>query len=128
MTEAELEDALEAAAPIPSYTSVDGLPQTRIRALTREHAEAAATAKLAEERKKALAEEILTLVTALNAPKTIDVEGYRVTRVIGTPRHTLNVDKLVLAGVSKTTILKATDTKQGKDYVSVTAPKRPVLV
>lgn len=113
---------------IPSYKSIDGLPQTRIRALTREYAEAQATVKVAEEKKKAIAEEILTLVSALNAPKSIDVEGYRVTRVAGAPRHTLNVDKLVLAGVSKATILKATDTKQGKDYVTVTPPKREKLL
>jgi hypothetical protein len=126
MTEAELDTIL--AEPIPAYTSIDGLPQTRIRALTREYAEAAETVKLAEEKKKAIGAEILTLVTALNAPKTIDVEGYRVTRVSGTPRHSLSVEKLVLAGVSKATILKATDTKTGKDYVTVTAPKRPALL
>jgi hypothetical protein len=128
MNATEYDGLITEEAPIPSYTTIDGLPQTRLRMLTREHAEAAATVKLAEEKKKAVAEEILAIVTALNAPKSIDVEGYRVTRVEGAPRHSLNVDKLVLNGVSKATILKCTDTKAGKDYVTITAPKRPALL
>lgn len=113
---------------IPSYHSVDGLPETKLRMLTREYGEAAATEKLAAERKKTLSKEIFSIVSGLNAPKSIDVEGYRVTQVEGQKRKSLDVDSLIRAGVSKRTIELATKVTQGEPYVTVTAPKQQKLV
>jgi hypothetical protein len=113
---------------IPSYKSIDGLPETRLRALTREYGEAAATEKLAKERKAELSKEIHSIVAALGAPKSIDVEGYRVTQCEGQRRKSLDVDSLIRAGVSKRTIELATKVTQGEAYVTVTPPKQERLL